>query len=118
MQAGTIRRFNGHHKKGCGAKFSTLAMYCWEPARRADDPRLSSTFWRAVHGSGHEGRVFEEHCGYGLLYACACGAARVALPVVGKLNPSKKCSDKCQAATGHDCECACGGKNHGAAHAA
>ena len=31
-----------------------------------------------------------------------------------KSNPSKhKCSAKCLSATGHVCECECGGKNHG-----
>lgn len=32
-----------------------------------------------------------------------------------KANPSMhKCSAKCRSATGHDCECSCGGKYHGA----
>jgi hypothetical protein len=34
----------------------------------------------------------------------------------GVLNRAKKCSAKCTSATGHDCECACGGKNHGSNH--
>jgi hypothetical protein len=32
-----------------------------------------------------------------------------------KSNPSlHKCGPRCLNATGHDCECSCGGKNHGA----
>lgn len=45
-----------------------------------------------------------------------CGIARYAIPVRGKLNTSKKCDARCTRATGHNCECQCGGKNHGAAH--
>lgn len=31
-----------------------------------------------------------------------------------KKNPSlHKCDARCMNATGHDCECSCGGKNHG-----
>jgi hypothetical protein len=42
------------------------------------------------------------------------------LPVTRKIffksNPSlHKCDARCMGATGHDCECSCGGKNHGAA---
>jgi hypothetical protein len=33
-----------------------------------------------------------------------------------KRNPSlHKCDARCQSAKGHDCECQCGGKNHGEA---
>ena len=33
-----------------------------------------------------------------------------------KSNPSlHKCDARCMGATWHDCECSCGGKNHGAA---
>lgn len=53
-----------------------------------------------------------------VLVACrGCGAARVAHPVVGKVNESKPCNDRCMSATRHVCDCACGGLNHGAAHA-
>jgi len=34
--------------------------------------------------------------------------------VKGTLNPDKKCSAKCRGARGHNCECSCGGTNHGA----
>jgi hypothetical protein len=47
-----------------------------------------------------------------------CGNWRMAFPVLGRLVPAKGCDGRCMAATGHNCECACGGKNHGASHAA
>lgn len=51
--------------------------------------------------------------------ACrGCGKAKYAKRVIGKLKPDHKCDARCLSATGHSCECACGGKNHGASHAA
>lgn len=112
MKLGTVSRFTAQHK-ACGARFSVLVTYCWEPGRRsAAGELLPQNFWRA-----EDGRTFE--LGNGTLrYACSCGAAREASSVRGIFNPGKKCSSKCQAATGHDCECSCAGKNHGAAFAA
>lgn len=46
-----------------------------------------------------------------------CGRSWDFKAVRGRLNPEKQCSAKCQASVGHTCECSCGGKNHGAAHA-
>lgn len=40
-----------------------------------------------------------------------------ARPVNGKFRADKKCDGRCTSARGHNCECACGGKNHGADHA-
>jgi hypothetical protein len=71
------------------------------------------------------------HCNswaHGLLVNCpACAAAgkrdplgnprRVLLaPVLGRYNASKKCDGRCTSATGHNCECQCGGRNHGSDH--
>jgi hypothetical protein len=36
--------------------------------------------------------------------------------VRGKLAPEHKCDARCMNATGHNCECSCGGANHGLAH--
>ncbi len=46
----------------------------------------------------------------------ACGWQCGWTAVTGKTNPDHKCDARCTGATGHDCECACGGKNHGADH--
>ena len=40
------------------------------------------------------------------------------LPIVGHYNASVKCNARCTGATGHLCECSCGGVNHGAAQMA
>lgn len=50
------------------------------------------------------------------LLVCECGAAIVAKEINGKYNPNKQCNPRCMGATGHQCECSCGGENHGAAH--
>jgi hypothetical protein len=115
MKIGTTTRFNGTHRKGplaCGGRFSVLLTYCWEPGRIRDGKAVEQNFWRA-----EDGREFEVGNGV-IVYTCSCGRKRYAEPVRGRFNPGKLCNDKCQAATGHDCECSCGGKNHGAAHAA
>ncbi len=31
----------------------------------------------------------------------------------GTFNPGKKCDSRCMGARGHNCECQCGGANHG-----
>lgn len=101
------KRYNGKCK--CGAKFSALVV--------------SETFGEiAGPVSRHRGTEFHterfdyaEYC-YGLVYVCKCGATRIAKPVQGKFVADKKCNALCQSAAGHSCECACGGKNHGASH--
>jgi len=49
---------------------------------------------------------------------CACGREIHFRDVRGTFNAAKECNDKCMGSAGHVCECSCGGKNHGAAHAA
>ena len=36
--------------------------------------------------------------------------------IIGRVTDTK-CDARCMGATGPNCECSCGGKNHGAAHA-
>lgn len=62
-------------------------------------------------GFGHIG-----HPNGGIARICVCGAALVLAPVRGIIRTDKKCDARCENATGHDCECACGGKHHGRAH--
>jgi hypothetical protein len=38
--------------------------------------------------------------------------------LVGRFDPSHKCDARCEGARGHNCECSCGGANHGLAWAA
>lgn len=35
----------------------------------------------------------------------------------GKVNAEKHCDSRCETARGHNCECQCGGANHGIAYA-
>ena len=49
---------------------------------------------------------------------CACGRHLFFQDVKGTFNADRECNEKCMGSTGHVCECSCGGKNHGAAHAA
>ena len=44
----------------------------------------------------------------------SCGKVNVLRQVFGSVKLSKKCDARCTNARGHDCECSCGGENHGA----
>lgn len=47
-----------------------------------------------------------------------CGFPREGKPIEGRLVPDHPCDRRCTGATGHSCECSCGGANHGMDHAA
>jgi hypothetical protein len=47
-----------------------------------------------------------------------CRRAMAHGKLVGHVDPSHKCDARCTSARGHNCECQCGGVNHGAAWAA
>jgi hypothetical protein len=86
---------------------------------------------RCVFQLADGGAVGLAHCnswGHGLIVNCpACAAAgkrdgigqpvrALLAPVLGRFNQSKKCDGRCTSATGHNCECQCGGRNHGSDH--
>lgn len=48
---------------------------------------------------------------------CGCNREIYFRDVKGVTNPDHNCDARCLSATGHNCECACGGRNHGASHA-
>lgn len=48
---------------------------------------------------------------------CECGTTVKVNQVFGS-ESGKACDARCTGATGHDCECSCGGENHGADHTA
>lgn len=50
---------------------------------------------------------------YGACPECGQYLRLEVLPINGKYSEKKKCDFRCQDATGHNCECQCGGKNHG-----
>lgn len=63
------------------------------------------TTWRTLDGKD---QFFQDD-----LPCTTCGRERHANPVKGRPS-NKKCDARCTGATGHNCECQCGGKNHGA----
>ena len=44
-----------------------------------------------------------------------CGREVTLRAVVGKFSVGHKCDARCETSKGHNCECACGGANHGRA---
>lgn len=46
-----------------------------------------------------------------------CGRYMVGKRISGTVNVGVPCDRRCTGATGHNCECSCGGINHGADHA-
>lgn len=52
----------------------------------------------------------------GYIAMCSCGS-RVRVRTVKGIVTNHVCNAKCMGSTGPSCECACGGANHGRAHA-
>ena len=42
-----------------------------------------------------------------------CGRPMAGKPLHGQHNPAVPCDRRCTGAIGHNCECSCGGRNHG-----
>ncbi len=97
-------RYNGKCK--CGRFLSILATDEWY-----------ADFGGSVHFlTGVNGAVYAIGNAQEPIAHCPdCGKARYVHKVAGVFNNEIKCNAKCEGAHGHDCECQCGGKNHGAA---
>ena len=78
-------------------------------------------------GVSNMGRARIEHRPTGRFYDAAgervasddlgCGHGRTTMtPVNGYYNAEKGCDGRCMNARGSDCECSCGGENHGINH--
>lgn len=96
-----LSRYNAKCKK-CGMFTSGLSPGA-EARRFEADPK-------------RQGDVFDNGRGYFCMRCRGCGALVLAKLVRGIYNPRIECSAKCMSATGTQCECSCGGKNHGAGH--
>ncbi len=108
-----FQRFNVKCR-GCKAPVSVLAA---ELRTENNCPIKAEPFGYAMVTD--KGEATRSHGGYDCVVTCkACGAQSVARPVLGRIVKAKKCDARCLASTGHNCECSCGGKNHGAGHAA
>lgn len=68
--------------------------------------------WTWPDGTTHVGE------GFWSPQACACGRTMTGHAITGRLNADVVCDARCEGAVGHQCECSCGGKNHGRSHAA
>jgi len=51
-------------------------------------------------------------CGDMPVVRCACGGWAYGRPIVARVS-EHKCDARCTSAKGHNCECSCGGENHG-----
>lgn len=68
-----------------------------------------------------EGYVRRTYAGYGRYTAteswptvvCSCGRAYPMISRIKAITTDHKCDSRCTSAKGHNCECSCGGKNHG-----
>lgn len=101
-------RHNGKCRS-CGAKRSVLARALWS---RAAGRNLR--FHSAEDGALYEPASIGDPTI--VVIPCACGRSIWAPMVRGKYSAEIACNARCQSATGHNCECQCRGKNHGAAH--
>lgn len=97
-------RYNGKCKR-CGSKASILLAQL--------QPSKTLGMDIAIDEQGNEFPFVDYRVK--IVHECSAGQTRyIALaPVRGVYNPGKECNAKCMAAIGHDCECRCGGKNHG-----
>lgn len=91
--------------KACNCVTSTLAT---NVGRR--DADMGGLFYDEKGESGVFGNL--------VIRCRSCGKARRAVMVKGKFSAKHDCNAKCLASIGPSCECSCGGKNHGANHAA
>lgn len=76
---------------------------------------------RILGGGGHwritdSGEVFPVSPSYCQPVFSCCDREWPMATVRGRYNLKKVCNARCESATGHSCECSCGGRNHGAAH--
>jgi len=96
-------RMNGKCRR-CGAKRSVLVDVTWTARGDVVLPYLlRSTCLNADESAWAP---------------CSCGKSVLLRKVQGKYVADKGCDGRCMSATGFQCECSCGGKNHGAQHAA
>lgn len=95
---------------------------CGKGARLVNPTVVGSRlFANGYHGDLHrsgETLAWSIHGGAPAHVDCACGATFKVQFLRGKVCPEKVCNGKCMASHGPVCECACGGKNHGASYAA
>lgn len=98
-------RWNGKCKK-CG-KFHTALL------RKSSNVRTPSGWFPGYTSDTGETLTGEGTDSLGPAVTCVCGNRVRLNPVKGRLNPNVACTAKCVNSLGFNCECSCGGKNHG-----
>lgn len=93
--------------KTCGAKFSVAADVAFVGNVVALTAHSGIALFPTILNSDEAAKV-----------ACPCGKFPLLRKVFGKFVAEKVCDGRCMGATGPNCDCSCGGHNHGAAHAA
>lgn len=120
-------RFNGKCK--CGARASVVIVGFARMAIDFDRFRAHESRANGLNGKpdlgrvesvalcrDENGRLWRDESGRIFCRCDACGGAFYMSRVIGRYVSHVKCDARCESAIGHTCECACGGKNHGAAH--
>ena len=78
--------------------------------RLADGKYMASGVWIVACGGGKP----TEYGGDTEMGLCPkCGRAMEYGAIDGRINLERKCDARCTSARGHNCECQCGGENHG-----
>lgn len=109
-----MTRYNTRPCPSCGARTSVLAEIVGHEKKRFEGwGTLTVRVFRTDKGA----TLYGSKSGSGApVFPCRqCGKARVGLEVVGRMRANKKCDARCLSGSTGKCECACGGKNHGAA---
>ncbi len=76
-------------------------------------PRAMFTCTRVTRHPSKRARTFTRPLTGGTVQPCPeCNASTTGNTIVGKRTGSK-CDPRCTGAAGFDCECSCGGTNHG-----
>lgn len=104
-------RYNSKKCKACGTFTSALLT--------ADELRAIDMFYSWPKTQPEPATSVRRHMSGNLVCACrGCAKLMYVFPVHGKFSAKHECNAKCLSSHGFICECSCGGKNHGAGHAA
>lgn len=88
---------------------TTTTTEYWHPAI-ARQVRLVNVEWTPVDGRAHQGQhPPTDRCP-------SCKLPTTGRPIRGHYNAARRCDARCMYAKGPDCECSCGGANHGIGH--
>jgi len=102
--AASPQRYNGKCK--CG-RFHTALL------QKVDNVKTPTGWHYGYRSDTGETLTSEGINSLGPAVTCDCGRRVPLLPIKGRYNPEINCTAKCLSSKGFQCECSCGGKNHG-----